>query len=101
VRCAFFNQNFSESLFDEAVRRGVIGRPMGYHQAMQERFAAELAAHGMPGEEAGAIAAQIAEVPDASQRVAGDSVQRALGRPPRDFRDCARCAAARGAWSSA
>ena len=30
-----------------------------------------------------------------------DGVQRALGRAPRDFTDCARAAAASGAWSSA
>jgi hypothetical protein len=30
-----------------------------------------------------------------------DGVQRALGRPPRDFRDYARAAAASGVWNPA
>jgi hypothetical protein len=40
-----------------------------------------------------------AEVLDGRNEHLSDGVQRALGRPPRDFRDYARAAAADGAWA--
>jgi hypothetical protein len=39
------------------------------------------------------------EVLDGRNAHVTDGVERALGRPPRDFRDFARRAAAAGAWS--
>jgi hypothetical protein len=39
-----------------------------------------------------------AEVLDGRNAYLADGVQRALGRPPRDFHDCARDAAATGIW---
>ena len=42
-----------------------------------------------------------AEVLDGRNASLADGVQRALGRPARDFREFARRAAADGAWSAA
>ena len=41
------------------------------------------------------------EILDGRNASLADGVQRALGRPARDFRDFARRAAAEGAWSVA
>ncbi|MNL60451.1 hypothetical protein D3C87_1842630 [compost metagenome] len=42
-----------------------------------------------------------AEVFDGRNERLGDGVQRALGRPPRDFSDYVKTAASRGAWRKA
>ncbi len=153
VRCAFFNQNFSET-FAEPVRHGVlampggdtpepfldaddiadvvvaaltdnrhigqlyeltgprlltlaeaaaelgaaIGREVRYLPVTPNEYAAELVTHGMPEDEAQPIAELIAEVLDGRNSYLTDGVERALGRPPRDFADYARDAAANGAW---
>jgi uncharacterized protein YbjT (DUF2867 family) len=155
VRCAFFNQNFSESFFAEAVRSGrlampggdtrepfvdaddiadivhaaltddrhigelyeltgprlltladaaaelsaALGREVQYQPITADAYARELTALGLPADDAAPIAALIAEVLDGRNAHLEDGVQRALGRPPRDFRDYARNAAASGAWS--
>ena len=154
VRCAFFNQNFSETFVD-AVRYGTlampggdtgepfldaddiadvaaaaltddrhigelyeltgprlltladaaaelssaIGREVRYLPVSSEAYAAELVTHGLPKEEAVPIAELIAEVLDGRNSHVTDGVQRALGRPPRDFADYARDAAATGVWN--
>ncbi len=153
VRCAFFNQNFSET-FVEPVRHGVlampggdtaepfldaediadvvfaaltddrhigqlyeltgprlltlgqaagelgsaIGRNVRYIPVNAAEYAAELADHGMPDEVAGPLAQLIAEVLDGRNSYLTDGVERALGRPPRDFADYARETAAGGVW---
>ncbi|MDH3626476.1 MAG: NmrA family NAD(P)-binding protein [Acidobacteriota bacterium] len=145
VRCAFFNQNFSENFVD-AIRAGVLAMPGGdteepfldaediadvvtaaltderhigqlyeltgprlltladvatelgdalgrevrYVPVTAEDFAAELVAHGMPEPHAVPVADLIAEVLDGRNSHLSDGVQRALGRPPRDFADYAR-----------
>ena len=155
VRCAFFNQNFSESFFAEAVLSGrlampggdtrepfvdaddiadvayaaltddrhigqlyeltgprlltladaaaelsaALGREVDYQPITADAYARELTALGLPAQDAEPIAALIAEVLDGRNAHLADGVQRALGRPPRDFRDYARNAAASGAWS--
>ncbi len=154
VRCAFFNQNFSET-FVEPVRHGVLAMPGGdtaepfldaddiadvvcaaltddrhvgqlyeltgprlltltevtgelstavgrevlYIPVTPEEYASELVSHGMPEEEAVPIAELIAEVLDGRNAYLTDGVQRALGRPPRDFADYAHDTAATGVWS--
>ncbi len=153
VRCAFFNQNFSET-FAEPVRHGVlsmpggetqepfldaediadvvfaaltdprhigklyeltgprlltlsqaaaeisaaIGREVQYLPTTSQDYAAELVQSGMPAEEAVPISELIAAVLDGRNSYLSDGVQQALGRPPRDFADYARAAAAGGAW---
>ncbi|MCP3997692.1 MAG: NAD(P)H-binding protein [bacterium] len=153
VRCAFFNQNFSETFVD-AVRYGVlalpcgdtaepfldaddiadvvfaaltddrhigqlyeltgpqlltftaaaaalttaIGREVQYVPVTPEEYASELVTYGLPKEEAVGISELFAEVLDGRNSYLSDGVQRALGRPPRDFADFARDAAATGVW---
>lgn len=153
VRCAFFNQNFSETFVD-AVRHGVlampggataepfldaddiadvvfaaltddrhigqlyeltgprlltlddaatelsaaIGRPIRYVPMTVQQYAAELTLHGLPEVEAGPLAELIAEVLDGRNAYVSDGVQRAVGRPPRDFADYARDMAATPVW---
>jgi len=154
VRCAFFNQNFSEIFFD-AVRHGVlalpggataepfldaddiadvvfaaltddrhidqlyeltgprlltfteaaaelsaaIGREVQYLPVTPEEYASELVTYGLPEEEAAGISELFAEVLDGRNSSLTNGVQRALGRPPRDFADFARDAAATGVWN--
>ncbi|MHC4638812.1 MAG: NAD(P)H-binding protein [Planctomycetota bacterium] len=154
VRCAFFNQNFSET-FADSVRYGVLaipggdtaepfldaddiadvvfaaltddrhigqlyeltgprlltfteaaaelstamGRAVQYLPVTPEEYASELVTHGLPQEEAVPISELIAEVLDGRNSYLTDGVQRALGRPPRDFADYARDTAATGVWN--
>ena len=154
VRCAFFNQNFSET-FADAVRSGVLAMPGGdtaepfvdaddiadvvyaaltddrhigalyeltgprlltltqvatelgaalgrevrYRPLSAHDYARELTGHGLPREEAVPVAELIAEVLDGRNAYVTDGVQRALGRPPRDFGDYARATAASGVWN--
>lgn len=154
VRCAFFNQNFSET-FADAVRYGTLampggdtaepfldaddiadvvfaaltddrhigqlyeltgprlltlaeaaaelgsamGRELRYLAVTPTEYAAELVTHGLPEEEAVPISELIAEVLDGRNSYLTDGVQRALGRPPRDFADYARDTAATGVWN--
>ena len=154
VRCAFFNQNFSENFVD-AIRFGTLAMPGGetaepfldaediadvvaaaltderhigelyeltgprlltlsdaaaeigaalgrevrYLPVTAEDFAAELTAHGMPEQHAVPVSELIAEVLDGRNAHLSDGVQRALGRPPRDFADYARDTAATGMWN--
>lgn len=154
VRCAFFNQNFSET-FVEAIRGGVLAMPGGdtaepfldaddiadvvfaaltddrhagqlyeltgprlltladaaaemstalgrrvrYEPVTAEAYASELVAEGLPREDAEPLAELIAEVLDGRNSSLTDGVQRALGRPPKDFADYARETAASGVWN--
>ena len=153
VRCAFFNQNFSETFVDP-VRYGTLAMPGGdtaepfldaddiadvvfaaltddrhigqlyeltgprlltlaqaaaelsdamgrevrYVPVTPEEYASELVTHGMPEEEAVPIAELIAEVLDGRNSYLTEGVERALGRPPRDFADYVRETAATGVW---
>lgn len=74
VRAGFFAQNFDEGLFADA---------------------------GVPIDEAAGLGDLLAEVLDGHNSPTADGIQRAIGRPARDFADYARCAAAAGAWSPA
>jgi uncharacterized protein YbjT (DUF2867 family) len=154
VRCAFFNQNFSET-FPDAVRYGALALPSGataepfldaddiadvvvaaltndrhigqlyeltgprlltfaeatavlstaldrdvqYLPVTPEEYASELVTYGLPEEEAVGVAEMFAEVLDGRNSYVTDGVQRALGRPPRDFVDFARDTAATGVWN--
>lgn len=154
VRCAFFNQNFSE-MYDDGIRHGTlampggdtaepfldaddiaevvaaaltddrhtgqlyeltgprlltldqvaaelsaaIGRNVRYEPVTVDRFAAELMDHGLPAQDAGPFAELIGDVLDGRNAHLTDGVQRALGRPPRDFTSWAHDAAAAGAWN--
>ena len=156
VRCAWFDQNFSESYFRDMVMEGVLAVPVSdvrepfvdaddiadvavaaltddrhagqlyeltgprlitFAEAVAEisaasgrdaqvvtigedEFVAGLEAEGLPRDLVALIHFLFAEVLDGRNESLTDGVERALGRPPRDFSAFARDAAANGAWSA-
>jgi uncharacterized protein YbjT (DUF2867 family) len=88
---------FAEAVAEiaEASRRDIRFRavPMG-------QYSSALAEQGIPAEVASLVSYLFSEVLDGRNQSLSDGVQRALGRPPRDFRDYARETAAAGIWSS-
>ncbi|MBS4046994.1 MAG: NAD(P)H-binding protein [Alphaproteobacteria bacterium] len=155
LRCAWFAQNFSESLLLDPVRHGevvlpagevpepfidaddiadvavaaltqpghadqlyeltgprlltmaqataeiarALGREIPYRQVSVEDFLALMGQQGLPPELAGVLAELFTTVLDGRSAYLCDGVQRALGRPPRDFADYARATAATGVWN--
>src|ERR671910_2216601 len=75
------------------------GREVRYVPVSLEKHAAEAAGHGVPAEVVELLTYLFSEVVDGRNANTTDSVQRALGREPRDFRDFARAAAASGVWN--
>ena len=76
------------------------GRDLRYTTIGIEDFGAGLAAEGVPEEEIGLLSYLFTEVLDGRNAHLTDGVERALGRPPRDFADFAWAAAANGAWGA-
>jgi uncharacterized protein YbjT (DUF2867 family) len=74
------------------------GRELRYARVGLDDFAAGLAADGVPDAEVGLLHHLFGEVLDGRNAHVADGIQRALGRPPRDFAAYARAAAASGAW---
>ena len=74
------------------------GREIGYVPVSQDEFAATAADEGVPPEFIELLAYLFGEVLDGRNAHVADGVQRALGRPPKDFRDFARDTAATGVW---
>ena len=74
------------------------GRELRYAPIGIDDFAAALAHYGVPKEEVGLLRYLFTEVLDGRNAHVTDGVQRALGRPPRDFGDFARAAASAGVW---
>ena len=75
-----------------------LGRPVLFHSVSVESYAEELTQHGFPEEESLPIAQLIADVMDGRNGYLADGVQRALGRPAKDFLDFANDAASAGVW---
>ena len=75
-----------------------LGRPVQYVPVSSEEFLAELRGAGMPEDEATGLTDLFAAIFDGRNQSLADGMQRALGRPPRDFAEYARRAAATGAW---
>ncbi len=86
--------------FDEAVRTiaAASGRDIRLVRIGHDDLQAGLAAEGVPPEIAELICSLFREVLDGRNAAPADGVRQALGRPPRDFADFARTAAAAGAW---
>jgi uncharacterized protein YbjT (DUF2867 family) len=82
---------------EEIARAG--GHEVGFRTVSFADFATGLAAEGAPPELAEQLAFLFAEVLDGRNERLADGVHRALGRPPRDFADVVRDAAAHGAWA--
>jgi uncharacterized protein YbjT (DUF2867 family) len=76
-----------------------VGRDVQYLPVTPGEFAAELVTAGLPQEEAVPISELFAEVLDGRNSHLTDGVQKAIGRPPRDFADYARETAASGVWN--
>ena len=74
------------------------GREVAYAPISHEAFLSALEEQGVPPEYRGLLDYLFREVMDGRNSHLTDGVERALGRPPRDFRDFAREAAAAGTW---
>ena len=75
------------------------GRPIGYTAVPAAGYAEALAAQGVPAEVIELLTSLFTTVLDGRNAHLGDGVQQVLGRPPRDFADFARDAAATGIWN--
>ncbi|WP_126631892.1 NmrA family NAD(P)-binding protein [Dictyobacter alpinus] len=75
------------------------GRTVRFMTISAEQYASLLREYGVPQEEIAQLIYLFTEVLDGRNAHLTDGVQRALGRPPRDFADFARVAAAAGAWN--
>lgn len=74
------------------------GRDIRFTAANPADFRAQLVAGGVPAVEADLVIYLFTTVLDGRNTPLADGVQRALGRPPRDFSDYVRRTAATGVW---
>jgi uncharacterized protein YbjT (DUF2867 family) len=77
-----------------------VGHPIRYLPVSLEDYAALLIENQVPADYVKMLTDVFTEVLDGRNAHLADGVQRALGRPPRDFADYARDAAATGIWDS-
>ena len=75
------------------------GRQVTYTPVTLDEHAADAAEHGVPPEVIALLNYLFSEVVDGRNADTTDGVQRALGRPARDFADYVRESAAAGVWS--
>ncbi|MGW0945421.1 NmrA family NAD(P)-binding protein [Streptomyces sp. NPDC002623] len=76
------------------------GRDIRYTALAAEEYATEQRAHGVPEEWIRLTIDLYADVRSGVLNSVTDDVEQVLGRPPRDFTDYARTAAAEGAWNT-
>ncbi|MBM7494418.1 uncharacterized protein YbjT (DUF2867 family) [Micromonospora luteifusca] len=74
------------------------GRRIDFVPVSVEEYAGALAAEGVPVEVVELLTYLFTTVLDGRNALLADGVQRALGRPPRDFTDFARDTAVTGVW---
>jgi uncharacterized protein YbjT (DUF2867 family) len=86
---------FAEAVADIAA---ATGRQIEYTRIPHEVFVSGLEAQGEPAEAIWLMSYLLTTVLDGRNSNLTDGVQRALGRPPRDFRDYVRQTAASGIW---
>jgi uncharacterized protein YbjT (DUF2867 family) len=86
--------------FAEAVAEiaAASGRDIRFESISIEQYEAALAQHELPDDVVALLRFLFTEVLDGRNEHTADGVQQALGRPPRDFAEFARSAAAAGAW---
>lgn len=77
------------------------GREIAYVDVPHKAFVTEVANSGAPKDVVWMLDYLLSTVLDGRNAHLTDGVQRALGRPPKDFSDYARDVAATGAWKSA
>ncbi len=75
------------------------GRAIEYETVPVDAFITELTAAGLPRETTDLLHELFSQVLDGRNSSVMDGVRQVLGRPPRDFSDYAREAAAAGIWS--
>lgn len=75
------------------------GRSIQFIPVSIEEYAAGASEQGVPADVVAALSHVFGEVLDGRNAHLCDGVQRALGRPPRDFADYARDTAATGVWN--
>jgi len=75
------------------------GRKVRYQQVSAKDFTESMAGQGVPKEIVWLLNYLFTTVLDGRNARPTDGVQRALGRPPRDFRDYVRNTAAAGVWA--
>ncbi len=78
----------------------VTGREIHYVPISIEEYATAATQQGLPGEVVDLLRYLFGVVLDGRNARVADGVQRALGRPPRDFRDYTRATAATGVWAA-
>ena len=78
-----------------------VGREIAYVDVPHDAFVSEVASSGAPDDVVWMLDYLFATILDGRNAYLTDGVQRALGRPPRDFADYAREVAATGLWSKA
>ena len=76
----------------------VAAQPVRYEPITFAQFEDGLTGAGMPAEAAAGTVAVFGEILDGRNAQLSDGVRRVLGRPPTDFADWARAAAANAAW---
>ncbi|MGH9244093.1 MAG: NmrA family NAD(P)-binding protein [Acidimicrobiales bacterium] len=88
--------------FEEAVDEiaKATGRDIRYVPISLDEYAAGLTEAGLPADYVTELTALFAEILDGRSAYLSDGVQRALSRPPREFTDYVRNAAATGVWSA-
>ncbi len=79
---------------------GAIGRDVHYTPVTLGDYRSGALSHGVPTELVDVLCELFGRVLDGRNAHLSDGVQRALGRPPRDFRDYAADTAATGVWST-
>lgn len=77
------------------------GRPIRYVDVPHEAFVAEVTQSGAPRDVVWMLDYLFSTVLDGRNAYLCDGVERALGRPPKDFADYARDVAATGLWEAA
>lgn len=75
-------------------------REVRYQQVTADEFRTGIVKAGLPADLVWLLDELFTRVLDGRNEYLADGVQRALGRPPRDFADYARNAAASGVWNS-
>ena len=88
---------FAEAVSDIAA---AAGRPIAYRTISVDDFTADLRAAAVPEEFVELLTLLFTEVLDGRNASLADGVQKALGRPPRDFRDYVQETAATGIWEA-
>ena len=76
------------------------GRDLRFVQVSPEAYVAALEAEGVPADIIWLVNYLFTTVLDGHNASLTDGVQRALGRPPKDFADYARETAATGVWNA-